>query len=93
MKLAIQPLVMTGAILCGGSALLCGLANWLWPPYAEELLKVAASIYPGYNADSSFGGMLNVTLYAAIDGALGGLIVAWLYNQLVAKYGGKKNKD
>lgn len=92
MKLAIRPLVITCAIFWGGTALLCGVANLLWPPYAEGLLKLLASIYPGYGADGTFGSVLNVTLYALVDGAVGGLIFGWLYNMMVAKCG-KKNKD
>jgi hypothetical protein len=82
MKLAIRPFMVTCAALWGGAVLLCAFANLLWPPYAEHFLKMLASVYPGYTAESTFGGMVNVTLYALIDGALGGLIFAWLYNLL-----------
>jgi hypothetical protein len=85
MKLAIRPFMVTCAVIWGGSVLLCAVANLLWPPYAEGLLKLLASVYPGYTAESTFGGMLNVTLYALVDGALGGLVFAWLYNKLVGK--------
>lgn len=90
MTLAIRPLVVTSAILWGATALVCGVANLLWPPYAEGLLKVLASIYPGYEADGTFGGVVNVTLYALVDGALAGLVFGWLYNTMVAKCGKTK---
>ena len=92
MKLALRPLVIACAVLWGGSVFLVALANLLWPPYAAEFLKLLASIYPGYGADSTFGGMLNVTLYALIDGAVGGLIFGWIYNLLVAKCEGGKTE-
>ena len=38
-------------------------------------------------AEATFGSVLNVTLYALIDGAIGGLVFAWLYNLLVARFG------
>lgn len=85
MKLAIRPLVITCAVVWGGSALLCAVANLLWPPYAEGFLNLLASVYPGYGADGTFGGVVNVTLYALVDGAVGGLIFGCLYNLLVAK--------
>ena len=44
-----------------------------------------ASIYPGYGAEPTFGAVLNVTLYALVDGAVGGLIFAGLYNLLAGK--------
>ena len=68
MKLAIRPLVITCAIIWGGTVFLTALANLLWPPYGADFLKLLASIYPGYSAESTFGGMLNVTLYALVDG-------------------------
>ena len=48
-----------------------------------------ASVYPGYSSDATFGSMLNVSIYALVDGTLGGLIFAGLYNLLVAKCEGK----
>jgi hypothetical protein len=92
MKLEIRPLMITCAILWGGAVFLTAFANLLWPPYGVEFLKLLASVYPGYSAASTFGGMLNVTLYAIVDGALGGLIVGWLYNLLVTKCKAKSNE-
>jgi hypothetical protein len=69
------------------------LANLLWPPYGGGFLQLLASIYPGYTAEPTFGSVLNVTLYALIDGALGGLVFAWLYNLLVVRCGSKKDKQ
>jgi len=82
-------MTITGAILWGGSVFCVALANLLWPPYGARFLEVLASIYPGYGAESTFGSMLNVTLYALVDGAVGGLIVAGLYNLIVARCNGK----
>ncbi len=62
---------------CPGQSILATL----WAHFLELL----ASIYPGYTANSTFGGMLNVTLYALIDGAVGGLIFGWLYNWFATK--------
>ena len=85
MKLAIRPLALTCAIVWGATALLAGVANMLWPPYADGMLQVLASIYPGYAADSTVGSVMNLTLYALIDGAVCGFVFAWLYNLLLGK--------
>jgi len=92
MKLAIRPLAIACSILWGGSVLLVAVANLLWPPYGARFLELLASIYPGYSANSTFGGAMNVTLYALIDGAVGGLILGWLYNLLVQKCEGKNEQ-
>jgi hypothetical protein len=78
-------MTIMGAILWGGSVFCVALANLLWPTYGARFLEVLASVYPGYSADATFGGMLNVTLYALVDGAVGGLIFAWLYNLVAGK--------
>ncbi len=69
----------------GFALLFCGLFHWWCPPYAEEFLNVMASVYPGYTAEASFGSVLNGTLYALVDGAVGGLIFASLYNLMASK--------
>jgi CBS domain-containing protein len=41
---------------------------------------VCASIYPGYHPGTGMGSVATGTLYALVDGAVGGAILAWLYN-------------
>ena len=85
MKLSIKAVSLTVAIFWGGSILLVGLANLIWPGYGVAFLEVVASIYPGYHASPSLGGVIVGTLYGLVDGFIGGLIVAWLYNLFVQK--------
>jgi hypothetical protein len=92
MKLSVRAMTVTGAILWGGSVFCVALANLLWPPYGAGFLQLLASVYPGYAADTTFGGLMNVTLYALVDGAVGGLVFAGLYNLIAAKCDGK-HKD
>ena len=42
-------------------------------------------LYPGYDATASFGQVIVGTLYGLVDGAVGGAIVAWLYNRCAAR--------
>ena len=46
----------------------------------QAFLEVMASVYPGYTAAASFGEVIIATLYGLLDGAVGGAILAWLYN-------------
>jgi len=85
MRMDIKALSLTVALVWGGSILLIGLANLIWTTYGVAFLEVAASIYPGYRGDSSFGQVIVGTLYGLVDGFIGGLIIGWLYNLFIPK--------
>jgi hypothetical protein len=80
MKLSLKGLAVSLAILWGGSVFLVGLANLIWSGYAVPFLSLLASIYPGYHAVGSFVDLIVGTLYAVVDGVVGGLVFGWLYN-------------
>lgn len=80
MTLNIKALAITGAILWGGSFLLVGLLNLIFPSYGVAALNLAQALYPGYNGPNGFGGVIVVTLYAILDGAVAGVLFGWLYN-------------
>ncbi|MFV2007447.1 MAG: hypothetical protein ACC667_08365 [Longimicrobiales bacterium] len=80
MKLSIKGLALASGILWGGSILLVGLINLIWPAYGVAFLDLAQSIYPGYGGAAGFWGLIVGTLYGVVDGAVGGAIFAWLYN-------------
>jgi hypothetical protein len=84
-KLNIRALAVSIAILWGGAVLIVGIANLIWPVYGVAFLTLLASVYPGYHATSSIGGLIVGVLYALVDGLVGGLIFGWLYNFLVGK--------
>jgi hypothetical protein len=56
------------------------MANLLWPPYGGAFLELMSSVYPGYRAAASLGNVIVGTLYAVVDGAIGGALFAWVYN-------------
>ena len=80
LRLSVKALAIACAILWGGAALVVGLANLAWPPYGEAFLKLIGSVYPGYEGARSATGVAVVTLYAIVDGLIGGALLAWLYN-------------
>ena len=83
MRFSIKSLAITAAILWGGSILFAGIANLIWPSYAVAFLQVVESIYPGYHTGQGFGSVVVGTLYAIVDGAVGGLLFGWIYNRFV----------
>ena len=80
MRLSVKALAATMAILAGSALLLIGLGNVGMSGYGTAALEVAASIYPGYHGPGTLGSVLVVTLYATVDGAILGALIAWLYN-------------
>ncbi len=87
MRLDSRALAVAGALLTGGALFFFGLLNQAFPGYAASALEVVASVYPGYEGPGGFGAVLTATLYGLVDGAVGGWLLAWLYN-LAAGSGG-----
>lgn len=83
MRLDIKAATLAGAILWGGMFLLVGLINLAAPPYGAAWLDLGSSIYPGYAGPGGFGSVIVVTLYAVLDGAVAGAVIAWVYNRFV----------
>ncbi len=80
MKLSWKSLAFAVGVGWGGCVLLLGILNLIWPSYGVAMLDLARSLYPGYADAVGFGGVLVGTLYALVDGAIAGAILAWLYN-------------
>ncbi len=82
MKIDMKAMATTCAIFWGGAVLLTSLANLAWAGYAQSFLNGLSSIYPGYHATRSIGGVVLVTLYAGVDGLIAGAVFGWLYNRV-----------
>ncbi|MFQ5695324.1 MAG: hypothetical protein ACE5HB_04990 [Terriglobia bacterium] len=82
MKLSVKGLAITLGLVWGILAMfLVGLGNLIWQGYGQPFLEVMASVYPGYHAEATFGQVIIGTLYGLLDGAVGGALIAWVYNQ------------
>ena len=81
MKLNVKALTITVALFWGAAVFLVGLANLIWADYGVAFLQLVASIYPGYNGPGSFGSVVVATALAFVDGGLGGLLIAVIYNR------------
>lgn len=84
MKLSVKGLALGLGILWGACIFLVGIGNLIWPGYGVAFLDLARSIYPGYGASGGFWGVIVGTLYGFLDGAVGGFVIAWLYNQFAS---------
>ncbi len=85
MKLSVKALAIAGALIWGGAILLVGLGGLLIPTYGAAFLDVVSSIYPGYHAAGGLLDTLVGTGYGLLDGAIGGALVAWIYNVVAGK--------
>ena len=81
MKLSIKGLTIAVALLWGLTFFLVSISNLIWPSYGTEFLELLSTIYPGYKDVGTFGSVIVGTLYALLDGAIGGALLAWLYNR------------
>ena len=80
MRLSLKSLMYACGLVWGGALLLTGLLNLAFASYGTEFLKLASSIYPGFHASRTAGDVFLGTIYGLCDGAVGGLILGWLYN-------------
>ena len=87
MQLSVKGLAWTGAVLWGLAVFLTGVLNLIFPSYGVAMLDMVRSIYPGYGATAGFVGVIVGTLYAALDGAVCGALLAWLYNRFAKSSG------
>ena len=79
MKLQLRAAAIAGgifwALMVGG----VGLLHW-GCGYGESFLSVVSGLYPGYDGVRDLLDVLTGTAYAAADGAIAGLLLAWIYN-------------
>jgi len=80
LKLSEKSLAITPGILWGGACFLVALANLFWPGCGDSFLALLSSVYPGYKVIGTAGSVIVETLYALLDGFVGGAVFAWVYN-------------
>lgn len=90
MRLNLCAFSITCGIFWSLAILAVAMANMMWPGYGNAFLDLIASIYPGYQHNPAMGSIATGTLYGLVDGLVGGVIFAWLYNLLAGMcLGGK----
>ncbi len=84
MRLHPPSLALTAALLWGAAILAVGVLD-ITSGYGHSFLRGVASIYPGFVANGSLMDLAWGTICALIDGLIGGLLFAWLYNLFLPK--------
>lgn len=80
-KMNVKSFAFASAAIWGCAVLMVGAVDrWVSPGYGGEFLKVVSSIYPGYHAGAGGWSVVIGALYALLDGAIGGVLFAILYN-------------
>lgn len=79
-KLSVKAFGIAFSILWGFAVLMVGICNFVWMGYGENFLALVSSIYPFYQLDGTLGSVVIGTAWALLDGFIGGMILAWLYN-------------
>ncbi len=82
MSLSTKSLALTSSLVWGGALFTVGMINLAAPRYGAEFLRLMSSVYPGYRNSRRLPDVLTATGYALVDGAIGGLMFAWLYNRI-----------
>jgi len=80
MRLSPKGLALATGLVWASGVFCVGLFNLIAPSYGASFLQAVSSIYPGYHNTRHFLDVLVGTGYALVDGGIGGLILAWLYN-------------
>ena len=87
MRFSLKATALAGAILWGGAILFVGIVNLSRPGYGMSFLEMTSSIYPGFHVSRTLGSVLMGGFDGFLDGALAGLLFAWLYNGFSARPG------
>lgn len=80
MRLSVKGFAIAVGTLWATCVLMVGTAHLASPRYGGAFLDLASSIYPGFNPSGGTVAVVVGTIYALIDGAIGGAVFAWLYN-------------
>lgn len=80
MRMSMKGMAAAFGLLWGGAVLLVGLVHLKRPSYGEKFLEGVSSIYPGFHGGRDVNDALVGGGYAVVDGAMGGLMLACVYN-------------
>ena len=83
MRLSLKALASAGGVLWGVVILCVGLVHMADPSYGVKFLQMTSSIYPGFHVTGAMGSLALSTVEGFIDGAISGLVLAWLYNSFM----------
>lgn len=82
MKMDVRATTITSGLFWGGAVLTVEAVNLIVPSFGSGFLKLISSFYPGYKGRRTAKQVALGATYAVVDGAVGGLAFALLYNKL-----------
>lgn len=82
MRISLKAFSLACGLLWGGAMLVVGLIHMADHSYGLQFLQLMSSLYPGADTSPTIGRVLLGTLYGFIDGAIGGLVLGWLYRRM-----------
>ena len=84
MRLSKKAFTVVTSLLWGAGVLFVCLVHLAHPAYGRAFLEGISSVYPGFHGGSNLTDTLVGTGYALLDGAIGGFVLAWLYNRVAS---------
>jgi hypothetical protein len=81
MRISTRPVSLTFAMLVAILMIIVGPARLVSENHRQAFVEVTASLYPGYTGAENFPQVIIGALYGVLDGAVGGVVLNWLYNQ------------
>lgn len=79
-RLSLKAMAIAAGLLCVGAILCVGVINLAVPSYGTNFIQLTSSVYPWFDTSRTLGNVAIGTVDGMIDGAIAGLILAWLYN-------------
>jgi hypothetical protein len=80
MKLSLKAVAITAGLLWAACMLLVGIIHMADPRYGAGFLALMSSVYPGLHFAHGWENLIVRTIYGFVDGAIGGLLFAWIYD-------------
>jgi len=80
MRLSLRGMAIAGGLLWGSGILFVSLLHLIFPTYGVTFIQMTSSVYPWFSDSRSIGNVLIGAVDGLVDGAVGGLLLAWLYN-------------
>jgi ABC-type oligopeptide transport system substrate-binding subunit len=81
MRLSLKAMAIASGLVWGAAILCAGVIHLADPSYGVNFLQMTSSVYPGFHAAGTAGRVAIGTVEGLIDGAVAGLVLAWLYNR------------
>ena len=80
MRLSVRAMAVASGLVWGAAILCVGLIHMADPNYGTNFLQMTSSVYPWFHDSRTAANVALGTVEGLIDGAIAGLVLAWLYN-------------